>query len=202
MRHSSTVPTVAVAAQGGERLEQQRRLALRRGVAASTGRCARCTSQSAGRGRDGLEVPVAGAARQPPTSRPTLEAGEAVGAVAHEGELVGDRLGRHAELLPDAVGVVERPALAPVELHDLAADALAEVLVGRADEHLLDPVVGRRDRAAAPSASSASYSTIAHTVTPERVERLLEQRELRLQLRVDARARPCSRPRGRCGTTR
>ena len=38
-----------------------------------------------------------------------------------------------------------RMSRAAVELHDLAADALPEILVGRADDHLLDPR-GRRPR--------------------------------------------------------
>ena len=42
-------------------------------------------------------------------------------------------------------GGVAQLALAPVELHHPAPDALAEVLVGRADQHLLDALVPARD---------------------------------------------------------
>ena len=116
------------------------------------------------------------------------ESREAVGAVTHEGEPVGNRLGRNAELLADAVGV-EQHFLAPIELEHLAADALTEVLVGRADDDLVDPLIGGRDAAAAePSASSASSSTIGHTATPRASKRLLEQRELREQQGIDPRA--------------
>ena len=74
---------------------------------------------------------------------------------------------------PDAplwrhAGLVDRPIAAPVAQHDpLAPDALGQVLVGRADEHLLDPGRSSPQRAAAVArASSASNSTIGQTTSP------------------------------------
>ena len=66
------------------------------------------------------------------------DAGDAVGAVADEGEPVRDRPGRDAEARHDTrlVAVAGAPAVAADDL--LADHALREVLVGRADHHLLD----------------------------------------------------------------
>ena len=101
-----------------------------------------------------------------------------------------------------AVGV-EQDLAAAVELHDLAADALAEVLVGRADDHLLDPTVRRRRPwPRSPSASSASSSTIAHTATPSASSASSSSWELAEQLGIESLAGLVRRPRGRCGTTR
>ena len=70
-------------------------------------------------------------------------------------------------------GLVEGLALATIELHDaVARDALPEVLVGRADQDLLDPIVGGGDGRRRGDASSGSYSTIAHVVTPMITRRL------------------------------
>src|SRR6266545_6268642 len=90
---------------------------------------------SRGRG-DLLEVLVAGQYRAGRLGAPSLESGEAVGAVADQREVVRYGLGVDAELGPHAVGV-GGDATAPIELHDLPADALPEILVRRADHHLV-----------------------------------------------------------------
>ena len=79
---------------------------------------------------------------EPQPARP----GEAVGGVAHQPEVVGDRLRSDPELRADPVGIDDL-ALATVVLHHPPADdALAEVLVGGDDQHLLDPLVGIGER--------------------------------------------------------
>ena len=76
---------------------------------------------------------------------PAGQAGEAVGGVADEREVVGDRRRAHAELLPHA-RLVDHPLLAPIELdHHRIHHALPEVLVGRADERPLDSGILTRD---------------------------------------------------------
>src|SRR5262245_40013078 len=76
---------------------------------------------------------------------PARQAGEAVSAVTDEGEVVGDGFRADTELLPHTFRV-ENLVLAAIPLDDLAADALAEVLVRRADQDLLDALVLGRDR--------------------------------------------------------
>ena len=74
---------------------------------------------------------------------PSGEAGVAVGAVADDGEVVGDGCGRDAEFGDDA-GFVAHDVLAAIELDDAGADdTLAEIFVGRADEDLGDACVLR-----------------------------------------------------------
>ena len=106
------------------------------------------------------------------------QSGKPVGGVTDQREPIGDRLGRDAELVADAVGV-EQNVAAPVELHDLAADALAEVLVGCADDHLLDALVGGRDRGRARERVVGLVLDHRPHRDAERGQRVLEQRELR-----------------------
>ena len=102
------------------------------------------TSQSADRRRDVLEVAVPGEHPGRALGAPAGQAREPVGRVADEAEVVGDRRRADAELL-DHPGLVDDLALATVELHDPGPpDALTQVLVGRDDEHLLDPLRRRR----------------------------------------------------------
>ena len=85
-----------------------------------------------------FEVAVKAENRGRGSLSPAGQAWIAIGAIAHEGEVVGDRFGVDAELRPHPVGVDDRAALAAVELHDLAAHDLAEVLVRRADVDTTD----------------------------------------------------------------
>ena len=74
--------------------------------------------------------------------------GIAVGGVADEGQVVGNRRRRHAELGHDPRLVARRVAAA-VQLHDARApDRLRQVLVGRADHDALDARVARGERGA------------------------------------------------------
>ena len=93
-------------------------------------------------------------------------------------------------------------SLPPVELHDLAADTLPEVLVGRADHHLLDAFVGARDdRRARERVVGLEVDHRPHGHA-EGAERVLQHRELGLQERIDAVAGLVRRATGRCGRTR
>ena len=119
---SSTAPTSASCAGSRGRGTARRRRVSAASVDASFAVPRTSTSQSAACVGDGLEVPVAGEHRRGRLGAPPGQAGEAVGAVADQREVVGDRLGADAELLAHA-GLVEDDVLAPVELHDLRVAA-------------------------------------------------------------------------------
>ena len=77
-----------------------------------------------------------------------------------------------------------------------------EVLVGRADDHLLDAVVGGRDRGrGAERVVGLELDHRPHR-DAQRRQRVLEQRELRLRSGSMPGAVLVRRPTGRCGTTR
>ncbi len=107
---------------------------------------------------------------------------KAIGAVAHQREVVGDRRRPDAELLPHSV-LVDHDALAPIELHDpRAGDALAEILVGRAEEHLVDSPVLLGDRGRSRHrviGLELDHRPHGHA---HRIERVLEHGELSEQL--------------------
>jgi hypothetical protein len=155
-----------VGPQGGEGLEQERLLP---GVAQD-------------RVRESLDgaVPVqerSGRARADPG-----DAREAIGGVAHQGEVVGDEGRVDAELPPHGCGVADlalqgggarlrgAPALAatlPDDLDDaLAFDALGQVLVRGPDADVPAPGSAPAMRAADARPSSASSSTMGQTATP------------------------------------
>ncbi len=117
---------------------------------------------------------------------PALQPRIAVGAVADQRQVVGDRRRRHAELRDDTGLVAQDPAQA-VELDDASPlDALRQVLVGRADEHALDPrILGGPGRGGAKRVVGLDldHRPDAHA---ERGQHLFEQRELRPQRRLDA----------------
>jgi hypothetical protein len=116
---------------------------------------------------------------------PSGKAREPVGAVAHEREQVGDRGWAHAELLPHA-SLVEQPPAAAVELHDpRLGHALREVLVGRADQHLLDSAVGSGMLGRGGQGVVGLLLDHRPDANAKRLDRLLEQRELRQEIRVD-----------------
>ncbi len=124
---------------------------------------------------------------------PTRQAREPVGRVAHERQQVGDRCGRHAQALLDPGGV-ELLALAPVELHHLAAHALAEVLVRRADHHPLDPVVRRGHHGGGRHAVVGLVGDLGPHGEPRHLHRHLHHRELGQQLAGHPRRRLVAGP--------
>ncbi len=143
---------------------------------------------------DGLQVAPPSEHRGRRLGTPAGQARESVRAVADEGEVVRDRRRRHAELGDDAV-LVDQPRLAPVELDDPGAPhALAEVLVRRADDDLLDRwVVGRyRGRAGQRVVGlDVDHRPDRHA---HRDQRLLERPRLGPEIRVDALAGLVARP--------
>lgn len=74
-------------------------------------------------------------------STPSTQTGKPVGGVTDERQVVRYGFRGYAELLDDSVWV-EDHALAAIELDDLAADHLAQVLVGSADENSFDAIIG------------------------------------------------------------
>ncbi len=148
--------------------------------------------QSAG---NRLEMAVTREHRSGGLRAPAGQAGVAVGGIADEREVIGNRRGPHAELRHHA-RFVQDHVRAPVQLHDArAADATAPGPC-RACRSSTCSTRGSAAAftAAAASASSASYSTIGQTVTPSALQRLFEQPELRQEVRVDARAGLVSGP--------
>ncbi len=72
---------------------------------------------------------------------PSRHPREAIGVVADQGEIVGDRLGFYAEFFDDA-GFIAQNIAAAVELHDpISYDALTEIFVWGTDEHLSHAIV-------------------------------------------------------------
>ncbi len=121
---------------------------------------------------------VVGEDRRGRLTAPAGEAGEPVGAVADECEPV--RYGRRADPVtgPDAVFVGDY-ARAAVELDNpLGDDALGQVLVGSADEHLVDAGVflgnGSSGRESVVGLE-LDHRPDSHS---ERLERLLQEWEL------------------------
>ena len=126
----------------------------------------------------------------------------AIGGVADECEVVGDRRGRHAEFR-DHPGFVADDSRAAIELHDTgAANRLRQVLIGRADVDALDAWVeggacGRRRQRIVGFEFNHRPD-----LDPRDHERVLEQWELREPDRPECRRLFCSRATDRCGTTR
>ena len=141
-----------------------------------------------------LEVPVAREHRRGGRGAPAGQAGEAVRAVAHQGEPVGNGRGRDAELLPHA-RLVALLAPPPIELdHPLAPHALRQVLVRRADDDLLHPRIGRRDRRRRGQGVVGLELDHGPDDHAQRAQRLLERLELRVQQRVHPLAGLVARP--------
>ena len=110
-------------------------------------------------------------------------------------QVIGDRLGRHPELRGDPRSI-EDGAAAPVELDDAAvrADALAEVLVGGADDHLIHLRIGGRHRRGCGQRVVGLELHHRPHGHPRGRQSVLQDRELALQVRVDALARLVGRP--------
>ena len=125
---------------------------------------------------------------------PACETRIAVGAVPHQGQIIGDRRGRDAELLDDARLVADRPC-ATIHLHDArAANRLRQILVGRADEHAIHARIRRgRRRGSRQRVVSLELHHRPHR-DAQRRQHLLEQRKLREQVGLDAVARLVAGP--------
>ena len=153
-------------AQRGEVAKQHRGVVARGEGGREAGRAAHRDVPVRGVERDRLDVAVARQHRGARLRAPALEAGEAVGAVAGEREVVGDRRGWHAEAGLDGSGVAHLAALA-VELHDLATPThCPRSLSGVAITTRVTSGSSAACRAAEASPSSASRSTIGQTRTP------------------------------------
>ncbi len=157
-----------------------------RSVAASLVASANGDLPVRGIGGDLLEVHPAGQDGGRRLGAPSGEPREPVRTVADEGEVIGDGRGADAELCHDT-GLVDQEVLAAIELDDAGArDALPEVLVGRADDHLLDAgVVPRHGRRTGQRVVrlELDHRPDHHA---ERGERLLERPRLGPQVGVDA----------------
>src|SRR5918995_154842 len=134
---------LGVGADGGDVAEEQSQVEL---VAQCGVQLCRPSNAGVPGGRavgDVLQVPPAieqGGCR---LRTPAGHAGKAVCRVADESQEIRHRLRQHTET-GTHTGSVEPLVLTAVPLPDLAADALAEVLVGGTDDRPLDAVVGRR----------------------------------------------------------
>ena len=128
------------------------------------------------------------------SSAPAGQTGESVSAVAHQRQPVGDGPRRHPELQRDR-RLVPRLARPPVELDDpVAAHALGQVLVWRADHDLPGPRIGRghgRGGGQRVVGLEVDHGPDRHA---ERAKRLLERLELPVQDRVHALARLVAGP--------
>ena len=173
-------------------------------VAASLAAPRTVTSQSSAIARDVLEVPVAGEHGGAPTWRPS-----------RGGRGSRRRCRRPGPGSPGSTPAARRTsprrprrhrdrALAPVELHDRSPPthwprSLSGVQMSTGSTR----VVGGGDRRPRRRGRRRPRTRpSANTVNPSASSSVLDQRELGEQLGLDARARPCSRATGRCGTTR
>ena len=133
-----------------------------------------------------FDVAVARQHRRRRLRPPTSQSREPVGAVTHQGQVVGNRLGRHAEALHDT-GPVGDPAVPAVKLHHPAvvAHALGQILVGGADHDSIHCRIGGRP-------GRRCGHGVVGLVVGHRPDRetcrggdLLEQGELRQEVRID-----------------
>ena len=132
---------------------------------------------------NGVDMAVMGEHGRGRLAAPAGQAREAVGAVADESQPVGYRRRANPVARPDTVVVGDHPRAA-VELDDaMADDALGEVLVGGADQHLVDATVVRRHRRR--RREGVVGLELDHRPDPnaEGLEGLLEQGELGPELR-------------------
>ncbi len=117
---------------------------------------------------------------------PAGEPGEAVGAVPDQGEIVRDRGGRDAELGSDR-RFIDVPGVAAVELHDAGVtDALAEVLVGGADDGALDAGIGGGHRGAGREGVVGFELHLGPDRDAEGAQGVLDQGELSQERRFDS----------------
>ena len=125
---------------------------------------------------------------------PARQTGIAVGRVADEREIVGNGRRRHAEPGDDA-GFVANRARAAVHLdHARSANALGQILVGRADDHAFDVRIERRSRRCGRKRIVGLVFDHRPHCDAEIDQRILEQLELIQKIRIDAVAGFVRRP--------
>ena len=183
-----------VGPERGERSEQQRAVALARERVREGARVGGVHVPLAPVRGDGFEMAKLGENGSRRLRAPARQARIAVGRVADQREVVGDRRRRDAELLDDA-GLVARDARPAIQLDDArAAHALGEVLVRRADDHAFDTrIASRRHR---PGGERIVRLELHHRPDDDagRREGVFEQWELRQQVGFDAFAGLVARP--------
>ena len=132
-----------------------------------------------------FEVLEAGQHRGRGLGAPSRQTRIPVRRVADEREVVRNRRWGHAELCDDA-GFVEGDPLTAIHLHDSrAADALCQILVGSADEHLLDAAVDRRCHRRRRERIIGFELHHRPDDDAQCAERFLEQRKLAEEIRID-----------------
>ena len=193
----------AIDPEGGEVLEEHPVVPARCSVAASLAAPRTVTSQSAGSARDVLEVAPPGQHRGGRLGPPARQAREPVGAVADEGQVVGD--GRRAARRTWR----RRP---PRRSRGPCAGRAGRCAVPRT--HCPRSLSGvqmttcstrrrrRRRPPRWPGRRPPRTSTIGHTTTPSATSASSRGQNWDQQVGVDARHPSCSRATGRCGTTR
>ena len=119
---------------------------------------------------------------------PAIESRIAIGGIADQSEIVRNRCWWYAELC-DHAGFIDGRSGAPIQLHDTCtADALGQILVRRADDHTFDLLVasGRHCSCCQCIVGFKLHHRPDHDAHGG--ERLFKQRELRPEVRFDARA--------------
>ncbi len=125
---------------------------------------------------------------------PAGQTGVAVRTVPRQRQPVGNRPGRNAELLPHP-RLVAQLGPTPIELDDPGAShALRQVLVRRADDDLVDPRIGRRDRRRRGQGVVGLELDHGPDDHAQRAQRLFKRLELRVEERVHALTRLVARP--------
>ena len=139
--------------------------------------------------RNRLEMDVAGEDGPRRLRAPAGQSGIPVRRVTDEGEVIGYRHRRYAELR-DHRGFVPDGPRSAIQLDDpRAAHALGEILVGRADDHAFDAPVVRRRRSGGGQGIVGLELDHRPDHDAHRGERLFEERELRQEVGLDAGAR-------------
>ena len=128
---------------------------------------------------DRIDVTIPSQHRGSGLCTPARKPGESVGGVADDAEIVGDRLGRHAELLNHASTVIS-DLTASIELNNpaIGGDALSEVLVRGTDDDLLHTVVGNCHRGSCGHGIVGLVSDLRPNLESGEVKELFHLREL------------------------
>ena len=184
---SSSTPGTS-RAQGGEHPEVLGRLPARAQRRRQAGRAAHGHVPLGLVVGDLLQVDVARQKGGRALGTPPRKARKAVGGVAHQAEVVRDRLRPDPEPLPHAGRVAHR-AGAPVELDHHPVHALGQVLVGRAHQHPGHAGVLRGPRRRGGQGVVGLHLAHRPHGHAERLQRALHERELGEQGGVHARPR-------------